>query len=203
MGEQFWAVVSRKPFDQVELEPDDREELRRLLFWKPVPGVNEVIFLATPHRGTRMADASFAQLGRKLVGLPASLLRFQERVLSAAIDALDGVKLSRRSLTGIDSLSPEAPIYRAFERAPFAPGLTYHSVIGDRGRGDSPESSDGVVGYWSSHLEGAESELIVPTGHDVQTHPNTEAKIEKILLRYLSKSMTPGTRISHLEQMPK
>jgi pimeloyl-ACP methyl ester carboxylesterase len=191
MGDQFWAVVSRKPFDQVELEPDDREELRRLLFWKPVPGVNEVIFLATPHRGTRMADASFAQLGRKLVGLPASLLRFQERVLSAAIDALDGVKVSRRSFTGIDSLSPEAPIYRAFERAPFAPGLTYHSVIGDRGRGDSPESSDGVVGYWSSHLEDAESELIVPTGHDVQTHPNTEAKIKKILLRYLSKSKTP------------
>ena len=66
-----------------------------MLFWKPVPGVNEVIFLATPHRGTRMADASFAQLGRKLVGLPASLLRFQERVLSAAIDALDGVKVSQ------------------------------------------------------------------------------------------------------------
>jgi triacylglycerol esterase/lipase EstA (alpha/beta hydrolase family) len=42
--------------------------------------VNEVIFLATPHRGTRMADASIAQLGRKLVGLPAGLLRFQERV---------------------------------------------------------------------------------------------------------------------------
>jgi hypothetical protein len=69
--------------------------------------------------------------------------------------------------------------------------LTYHSVIGDRGRGDSPDSSDGVVGYWSTHLEDAESELIVPTGHDVQTHPNTETKIEKILLRYLSRSKTP------------
>ena len=191
MGDQFWAVVSKKPFDQIQLEPDDREELRKLLFWTPVPGVNEVIFLATPHRGTRMADASFAQLGRRLVGLPASLLRFQGRVLSAVIDALDGVKVSRRSFTGIDSLSPEAPIDRAFGRAPFAPGLTYHSVIGDRGRGDTPESSDGVVGYWSSHLEDADSELIVPTGHDVQTHTNTEAEIQKILLRYLSKSKTP------------
>ena len=191
MGDQFWATVSKKPFDQVQLEPEDREELRKLIFWAPVPGVKEVVFLATPHRGTRMADASFAQLGRKLVGLPASLLRFQSRVLSAVIDALDGVKVSRRSFTGIDSLSQEAPIGRAFERAPFAPGVTYHSVIGDRGRGDSPESSDGVVGYWSSHLEDAESELIVPTGHDVQTHPNTKAEIQKILLRYLSKSKTP------------
>ena len=191
MGDQFWAVVSRKPFDQVKLEPDDREELRKLLFWKAVPGVKEVIFLATPHRGTQMADASFAQLGRKLVGLPASLLQFQERVLSVVVDTLDGVKVSRRSFTGIDSLSPEAPVYKALERAPFATGLTYHSVIGDRGRGDSPESSDGVVGYWSTHLEGAQSELIVPTGHDVQTDPKTEAEIRKILLHYLARSKTP------------
>ena len=187
MGDQFWAAVSSKPFDQIKLEPEDRKELQNLIFWKPVPGVKEVVFLATPHRGTRMADASFAQLGRKLVGLPASLLRFQNRVLSAVVDVLDGVKVTRRSITGIDSLSPEAPIYRAFERAPFAPGLVYHSVIGDRGRGDSPESSDGVVGYWSSHLSTAESELIVPTGHDVQTHPKTEAQIQRILLRRLSK----------------
>jgi pimeloyl-ACP methyl ester carboxylesterase len=187
MGDHFWTAVSSKPFDQVKLEPEDRKELQHLIFWKPVPGVKEVIFLATPHRGTRMADASFAQLGRRLVGLPASLLRFQHRVLSAVVDVLDGVKVTRRSITGIDSLSPEAPIYRAFGRAPFAPGLVYHSVIGDRGRGDSPESSDGVVGYWSSHLESAKSELIVPTGHDVQTHPKTVAEIQRILLRSLSK----------------
>ena len=45
-------------------------------------------------------------------------------------------------------------------------------------------------------MEDAQSELIVPTGHDVQTHPNTEAEIEKILLRYLSKSKTPVTTFS-------
>ena len=44
------------------------------------------------------------------------------------------------------------------------------------------KSSDGIVGYWSSHLDGAESELIVPTGHDVQTHPKTETEIQRILL---------------------
>ena len=185
MGDRLWRAVSKKPFDEVKLQPDDREELRQWIFWKPVPGVREVIFLATPHRGTRMADASFAQLGRRLVGLPASLVRFQARAFSALSDALENVNVSKRSFTGIDSLSPEAPIYKAFERAPFAPGLTYHSVIGDRGRGDSPKSSDGIVGYWSSHLDGAESELIVPTGHDVQTHSKTETEIQRILLHYL------------------
>ena len=187
VGEQLWTLVSKTPFDQVQLEPEDREELRRLIFWKPVPGVREVIFLATPHRGTRMADASFAQLGRKFVGLPTSLVRFQTRVLSSLVDVLDGLKVSRRSFTGIDSLSPEAPIYKAFEHAPFAPGFAYHSVIGDRGRGDSRHSSVGSVGYSSSHLDGAESELIVPTGHDVQTHQKTETEIQRILLSYLPR----------------
>jgi pimeloyl-ACP methyl ester carboxylesterase len=188
MGDRFWAVFTKKPFNEIQLEPEDRQELKRWIFWTPVPGIKEVVFLATPHRGTRMADASFAQLGRKLVGLPASLMRFQRRVLLAVVDVVNGVKISRRSFTGIDSLSPEAPIYKAFERAPFASGLVYHSVIGDRGRADSPESSDGVVGYWSTHLEGSKSELIVPTGHDVQTHSKTEAEIEKILLGYLSRN---------------
>ena len=78
MDDRFWGVVSKKPFDQVQLEPEDRKELWRLIFWKPVPRAREVIFLATPHRRMRMADASFAQLGRKLVGLPASLVRFSD-----------------------------------------------------------------------------------------------------------------------------
>ena len=114
---------------------------------------------------------------------------------SALADALENVNVSKRSFTGIDSLSLEAPIYKAFERAPFALGLTYHSVIGDRGRGDSPKSSDGIVGYWSSHLDGAESELIVPTGHDVQTHSKTETEIQRILLHYLRSfpATVPGS----------
>jgi len=41
---------------------------------------------------------------------------------------------------------------------PIAPGVTYHSIMGDRGKGNTPESSDGVVPYWSSHLGGAASE---------------------------------------------
>ena len=192
VGDQLWTLVSKKPFDQIKLEAADREQLRQWIFWKPVPGIRGVIFLATPHRGTRMADASFAQFGRNLVGLPSSLLRFQKRALSALADALDGMKVSRRSFTGIDSLSPQAPIYKAFEHAPFAPGLAYHSVIGDRGRNDTPQSSDGIVGYWSSHLDGAESELIVPTGHDVQTHPKTEAEIQRILLCYLARFKRAG-----------
>jgi hypothetical protein len=61
------------------------------------------------------------------------------------------------------------------------PGIPYYSIIGDRGRGDTPQSSDGVVAYWSSHLEGAQSELIVPSNHSSPRNPQAIAEVRRIL----------------------
>jgi len=61
----------------------------------------------------------------------------------------------------------------------------YHSIIGDRGKGDTPNSTDGVVPYWSSHLDGAKSELIVPGPHGSQNLPQTIAELDRILRLHL------------------
>ena len=54
--------------------------------------------------------------------------------------------------------------------------MTYYSIIGDRGENDSPNSSDGVVAYNSSHLDGAKSEKIVPYWHSyVQRCPRGDS----------------------------
>jgi hypothetical protein len=90
-------------------------------------------------------------------------------------------------MTGINSLSPSAPIYKTLNGAPFAPGLKFYSIIGDRGKGNGANSTDGIVGYWSSHLPGAQSELIVPTGHDAHLHPDTVADLRRILLLNLRR----------------
>ena len=59
-----------------------------------------------------------------------------------------------------------------------------HSVIGDRGKNDTPVSSDGVVPYWSSHISWG-SEKIVPSVHSVQDAPETAEGVERILLELL------------------
>ena len=51
---------------------------------------------------------------------------------------------------------------------PTTKGVPFNSIIGDRGKGGNlnhtkPVSNDGIVPYWSSHLDGAQSELIVPS----------------------------------------
>jgi hypothetical protein len=38
-----------------------------------------------------------------------------------------------------------------------------------------------VVPYWSSHLEGAQSELIVPGPHGSNAFPQTVAELKRIL----------------------
>ena len=59
--------------------------------------------------------------------------------------------------------------------------VPFHSIIGNRGIDNGPDSSDGVVAYRSSHLEGAESEKIIPAGHNLLSNPGTVAEIKRIL----------------------
>ena len=65
--------------------------------------------------------------------------------------------------TSIDTLSPKDRFVREINKFPIAARVPFHTIEGDRGRGDASNSSDGVVPYWSSHLDGAQSELIVPS----------------------------------------
>jgi hypothetical protein len=70
----------------------------------------------------------------------------------------------------------------AINTIPIKPGIPYHTIMGDRGRGDAPNSSDGIVPYWSSHMEGAESELIVPSGHPAHQNPKAIQEVRRILV---------------------
>jgi hypothetical protein len=63
--------------------------------------------------------------------------------------------------------------------------VPYHSIIGDRGKNDSPKSTDGVVAYWSSHLDGAKSEKIVPGPHSSTGLPETITELDRILELHL------------------
>ena len=48
--------------------------------------------------------------------------------------------------------------------------------------GPIEEGSDGVVEYSSAHLEGAESEVVIRSGHSCQSHSVTIAEVRRILL---------------------
>jgi hypothetical protein len=83
--------------------------------------------------------------------------------------------------TSIDTLSPQNRFLRTMNKLPIADHIPYYCIIGDRGRGDTPNSSDGVVPYWSSHLDGAQSERIVPSGHPAHQNKQGMEEVDRIL----------------------
>jgi hypothetical protein len=70
-------------------------------------------------------------------------------------------------------------------RKPLPKHIKFHSIVGDRGRNNTPNSSDGVVPYWSSHVPTVASEKIVPCNHGVPDHPDAAAELEVILQQHL------------------
>ncbi len=140
--------------------------------------IGRVVFICVPHRGSSMADLSFAGWFSKLVRLPSTIV--------SAVADLPEAAIQGRSMTSISGLSPSNPLYGALEKTPIE--VPYHSIIGDRGKGNTPNSSDGVVPYSSSHLAGAQSELIVPGPHGSYDKPQSIKELERILELHLKSA---------------
>jgi hypothetical protein len=86
-------------------------------------------------------------------------------------------------LSSIRTLSANTPALIALAAIP--PAVPFHTIIGQKHPGPAHAGNDGVVAYSSSHLEGAESELIVRYGHETFLYPDAVAEIKRILYAHL------------------
>lgn len=152
--------------------------LRDALVFRRDKNVRRVIFVCVPHRGSNMALAGPS-------GFFASLIRMPGNIAGALGEVADVVSTLdlRRPPTSIAGLSPRSPFLAALDLRPIE--APHHTILGDRGRGDSPHGSDGVVPYSSAHLDTAESELVAPAGHGAFRHPAAIAEMRRILLDHL------------------
>jgi pimeloyl-ACP methyl ester carboxylesterase len=172
----LWDGVFRDDADRLytTLPPDSL--VKKALIFDSNPHVKRIVFICVPHRGSYLATSWVGAIGISLIRLPSAIIRRAELVILGPVLKNIGYK---RLPTGINGLSPRSPLLRSLDTLPI--GAPYYSIIGDRGRGDTPNSSDGVVPYWSSHLAGAQSELIVPGPHGSFALPQTIAELKRIL----------------------
>src|SRR5439155_8678930 len=90
--------------------------------------------------------------------------------------------------TNLDLLSPGAPALEVLARRGPPAGVHFHSIIGVT-HGEGAQSSDGLVPYRSSHIDGVESELLVPAGHSqVHDHPQSVLEVRRILREHLREA---------------
>jgi pimeloyl-ACP methyl ester carboxylesterase len=179
--EKLWMELFKKPPAQVTLSPESRELLTEALIFRHRLEIGRVIFISAPLRGSDLASNWLGRIGSSLVRAPIALLRAGSDVLKVTTFREGELRL-KRIPNSVDTLAPTNRFVKAINTIPIAAGIPYHTIIGDRGRGDSPDSSDGVVPYWSSHMEGAKSELIVPSGHSAHQNPQAIQEVRRILM---------------------
>jgi pimeloyl-ACP methyl ester carboxylesterase len=199
-GDKLWRYFFGKSPAETKLSPQSKALVEEGLIFKPHREVARVIFISTPHRGSVMAQNSIGRIGSSLIRKSVQYMNAGREILHASIVQEDPTVMKLNRLpNSIDTLSPNDPFVKEMNILPMAKRIPYHSIIGDRGRGDTPNSSDGVVPYWSSHLDGAESEKIVPCGHGAQHSPQAIGEVLRILHEHVAsrgsgKQPRPGMR---------
>jgi hypothetical protein len=177
-----WDVIGKDKAAAFFRNVKPGDLIHRCTIYPANPHIDRAVFICTPHRGSKMAMGTLGELAIRLIQLPADLAQTAVSTLGSSLAIMTGN--SSRVPTSIDGLSPKNPAFQVYDKRPIA--VPYHSIIGDRGKGDTPNSSDGVVEYWSSHLPAATSETIVPGPHSSCELPETIAELRRILHLHLT-----------------
>ena len=180
-GDAVWDSFATRPFKSLALSPEQKKIATGYFFFRHNPSIDRVVFLAVPHHGSRLAAGIVGSVANRFIRhpkSPATAIRELAKLYPGVLTPYVAGVNRRGGPTSLFALAPNPILNRVAElpiRVPF------HSIMGDRGLDGGPESSDGVVHYSSSHLDGAESELIVPTGHTVFSNNATVIEIKRIL----------------------
>jgi hypothetical protein len=192
-GSRLWQAVCEQPIDNVTGPDEDRQLLRQAFFYEPVPEVRRVVFVATPHRGSPLASGSIRRLGTRLCGQPSRFLRAFQNVLANDEKNLLTPGFRGELPTSLNELAPGHALLRALCDLGIDQSVRTHSIIADLRNPPAPGATDGIVPYWSSHLEGVDSESLVHGLHICLNHPPVIREVRRILLDHAE--ISPAARI--------
>lgn len=181
---EAWNVIGEDKAARFFKNVKPGDLIDRCTIYQANPHIDRAVFICTPHRGSGMAVGTLGELAIRLISLPVDIVSTATTTLGSSVSLITGDP--GRMPTSIDGLSPSNPSFQIINsRSIEAP---HHSIIGDRGKGDTPNSSDGVVEYPSSHLKSAQSEKIVPGPHGACELPETLDELRRILHLHLKSN---------------
>lgn len=200
--DQFWRILSQEPFENLKGPPEDITKLRKAAFFTANRDVRRVVTIGTPHRGSDYANDTTRWLGRKLIKLPTMMVATGQNLVNTNPGVFQNADLLVNN-TSIDSLSPDSPVFPAMLRAPRAPWVTYHNIIGLVEKKSwfgevEKATSDGVVDYQSAHMDDVVSEIVVDSEHQsIHRNPKAILEVRRILLDHL-ESVRSEYRVAQL-----
>ncbi len=184
-GDKLWRLVSKTNIDDLNIDEETRGLLRSNFFFKPLPCVSRVVFIATPHRGSYQNTRLVQKILNWFIELPSDI-----REASANLMKLNGTlnlppSLRKGVPSSLNGMATDNPFMLTLADIPVAPGIKCNSIIAIKGNDQPPNGADGVVKYTSAHVDYAESEFIVRSGHSCQMNPLTIEEVRRILLENL------------------
>ncbi len=186
-GMDIWNTYFEKAPEEIPFQDKTRAILKQMLIFKARPDVSRVIFASASLRGSEKATNFWGRMGARLIGDPMEMSEINKDAISHARPEF---REGRSHLpNSVQILDPGTTFLGVVNSLPIKPGITYNTIIGDRGKGGNldyrkPVNTDGIVPYWSSHMDGAESEKIIPSGHWSIQHPDGIAEVRRILLQH-------------------
>ncbi len=152
---------------------------------------------SSPRRiaGSEYANGFIGRLGSGLISEPDHYSKLLSQLVKDNPEAFNTRKF-RRLPTSIETLEVNADVLKALLAMPPRPGVKFHSIIGARSPGPPTGTTDGVVTYQSTHLDGVESELLVASDHSVPKSRAAINEVRRILLEHLAVMGQPAPAVA-------
>jgi pimeloyl-ACP methyl ester carboxylesterase len=208
IGHSMGGVISRLLMSRDDLRPNalsylesknrrallDLPMVQQRFIMQPLPEIGRMVLISAPLRGTEYADLWFTRAIRKIIRLPQSFSTGLINGIKEAnldqkvIETLHKITLANIQ-NGPSDLSEKSDFMNLTRDAKMIDGLPYHTIMGNA-KGDIvlDKTSDGIVPYSSSHLDGAQSEKIITGGHSIQETPEAVLELRRILRLHLKEN---------------
>jgi len=180
-GDRLWNTASSRPLDQLNVSAATRDLLSHTMFVQPLPFVRRLVYISTPHHGSYVAAYSLSQWISSFARLPRGMLDAAADLFKGNPDAI-AWDPEHPKIGSVYGMTPGSPFIEALAALPTVPGVVTHSIIPVSGDPPPDGQGDGVVKYDSAHVDGVESELVVPRStHSVQGNPAAIEEVRRIL----------------------
>ena len=186
--DRVWDAVATVPFEQIRMPEQMRRIVKPAYFFHPLPFVNRIVCIATPHKGSAFASLGVGRLASISVRTPPENQRIHDTV-TRLNPGVFREEYEKRTPTSIDLLRPDSEMLAAIRELRPPCWVTVHSVVGEAHQSLLSGPDDCVVPVASAHTEGAVSEIVVPASHTkVHHHPLTIGEVKRILAQHLRET---------------
>ena len=190
-GEKIWNAYFGRPPGKVSMPTREKKLMRDMLIFEARPDISRAVFICAPHRGASLASGWVGRLGRRFVRVPQTMVALGKAIGNVVMLSQGGLAYETLP-TSIDTLTPTNTFIKTIGSLPLNSRIPFHTICGDRGRSkakaDRLVGGDGFVPYSSSHLEGAQSELVIPSDHSGHQNPAGIIEVIRILQLHWKKA---------------